>query len=118
MATNYKQLGNTMTFTAPSGGVVSGSAYMIGSLLVVATSSVAVGLPFEGVAVGVFTLPKATGSAWTEGQMLYWDTSANNLATAASLTARRVGCAAVAALSADTTGQVRLHGVPSVVNVA
>jgi predicted RecA/RadA family phage recombinase len=118
MATNYKQPGNTMTFTAPTGGVVSGSAYMIGALLVVATSNVAQALPFEGVAVGVFTLPKATGAAWTEGQLLYWDTAAGNLATAASATARRVGCAALAAASGDTTGTVRLHGVPSVVSVA
>lgn len=115
---NYIKPGVTMTFTAPSGGVVSGTAYLIGSLLVVAASTVAQTLPFEGVAVGVFTLPKATGSAWTEGALLYWDTANANLVTAASATARRVGCAAAAAASGDATGQVRLHGVPSVVNVA
>ena len=115
---NYIKPGNTMTFTAPAGGVVSGSAYMIGSLLVVAAISAAATLPFEGMAAGVFTLPKATGSAWTEGQLLYWDTANSNLVTAQSATARRVGCAAAAAASGDASGQVRLHGVPSVANVA
>ena len=115
---NYIKPGKMMTFTAPTGGVVSGTAYMIGALLVVAATTVAQTLPFEGATEGVYTLPKATGAAWTEGQLLYWDTAANNLTTAQSATARRVGCAAAAAGSGDTSGPCRLHGVPSVVNVA
>lgn len=115
---NYIKPGRTMTFTAPGGGVVSGTAYMIGSLLVVAAATVAAGLPFEGMVEGVFTLPKATGTAWTEGALLYWDTGTSNLVTAPGVAARRVGCVATAAASGDATGQVRLHGVPSVVNVA
>lgn len=115
---NYIRPGTSMKFTAPSGGVVSGTAYLIGALLVVAIKSVAQGLPFEGTTVGVFTLPKATGATWSEGQLLYWDTANGNLVTAASATARRVGCAAAAAASNDTSGPVRLHGVPSVANVA
>jgi len=115
---NYIKRGRTMTFTAPAGGVVSGAGVLIGSLLVVAATSAAAGLPFEGVAEGVFTLPKANGNAWTEGQLLYWDSTSNTLLVAASATARRVGCAAAAAASADTTGQVRLHGVPSPANAA
>jgi predicted RecA/RadA family phage recombinase len=113
---NYIKPGRTMTFTAPA-AVTSGAGVLIGSLLVVAATSAASGQPFEGVTEGVFTLPKASG-AWTEGQLLYWDSAASNLATAASATARRVGCAGAAAASGDTTGQVRLHGVPSAANVA
>lgn len=115
---NYVKPGKMMTFTAPSGGVTSGEGVLIGALLVVAASDAAVGQPFEGMTEGVFSLPKATGAAWTEGQLLYWDTANKNVVTAQSATARRVGCAAAAAGSADTTGQVRLTGSPSVVNVA
>lgn len=115
---NFLSQGDTMTFTAPTGGVVAGTAYLIGALLVVAVSSAAQTLPFAGKTTGVFTLPKATGATWSEGQLLYWDTANANLVTAQSATARRVGCAAAAALTGDTSGPCRLHGVPSVVNVA
>ena len=115
---NYLKSGDVLTFTAPSGGVISGGAYLIGSLLVVAATTVAQGLPFEGVTEGVFKLPKAAGTAWTEGAMLYWDSAASNMVTAQSATARRVGVAAAAALSADTTGLVYLTGVPSPAAVA
>jgi predicted RecA/RadA family phage recombinase len=113
---NYIKPGRTMTFTAPA-AVASGAGVLIGSLLVVAANSAAAGQPFEGVTEGVFMLPKAAG-AWTEGQLLYWDSAANNLVTATSATARRVGCAGAAAASGDSVGLVRLHGVPSVANVA
>ncbi len=115
---NFIKPGEVLTFTAPTGGVVSGTAYLIGSLLVVAASTVAQTLPFEGRRIGVFTLPKATGTAWTEGALLYWDSTNSNLVTAASATARRVGVAAAAAASGDASGQVLLFGVASVVNVA
>jgi len=115
---NFLKMGDTITLTAPVGGVVSGNGYVIGSLLVVAAFTAAAGASFEGRATGVFMLPKATGSAWTEGQMLYWDTANNNLVTAQSLTARRVGIAAAAAASGDTSGVCRLTGAPAPVNVA
>ncbi len=111
--------GKTMTFTAPAGGVVTGVPVLIGALLVVPAYSAAAGASFEGLTEGVFPgLAKAAGSAWAEGQLLYWDTANSNFVTAASATARRVGCAAKAALAADTIGSVRLTGSPSVVNVA
>lgn len=114
----FIQPGDVMTFTAPSGGVVSGTAYLIGALVVVAAKSVAVGLPFEGQAVGVFTLPKITGAAWTEGQLLYWDSATSNVGTVVGATTRRIGHAAAAAASGDATGKVKLIGLPSPANVA
>ncbi len=119
MNINGYKPGKTMTFTAPGGGVTSGVPVLIGSLLVVPASTVAAGLPFEGVTEGVFPgLAKAAGAAWTEGQLLYWDTANSNLVTAQSATARRVGCAAAAAQAADVVGSVRLTGSPAPVNVA
>jgi predicted RecA/RadA family phage recombinase len=109
---NFIQPGDDMTFTAPSGGVVSGNAYLIGALLVVAKNTVAEHLPFPGAAKGVVTLPKHTGTAWTEGELLYWDDGAGEITTVATSNTR-AGVAAAAAASGDTTGTVRLSGVPS-----
>jgi predicted RecA/RadA family phage recombinase len=115
---NFKQPGRVMTFTAPGGGVVSGAPVRIGTLVVIATATVAAGLPFEGVAEGVFLVPKIAGVAWTEGAAIYHDSTANNFGTVVSATTMRVGVAAVAAASGDTTGYVRLNGVGAPLNVA
>ncbi len=109
---NYLQPGDTITLTAPAGGVVSGTAYKIGQLLVVAAATVAATLPFEGAAVGVFTLPKDNTQAWTEGALLYWDDTAKELSTTATGNLL-VGAAESAALAADTTGPIRLNGIAS-----
>jgi|MDSZ01.2.fsa_nt_gb predicted RecA/RadA family phage recombinase len=65
MAKNYVQDGDVLTLTAPTGGVVSGSPYTIGSIACVALVTAAAGLPFTAKATGVFELPCATGL--TEG---------------------------------------------------
>lgn len=107
----YLKPGKTMTFTSPTGGVTVDTPVLIGTLLVIPANTVAQTLPFEGMAEGVFqSMPKATGQAWTEGQLLYWDNTAKNFTTTATSNTR-VGCAAVAAQSADTTGTVRLTGI-------
>jgi predicted RecA/RadA family phage recombinase len=107
---NFLHSGLMMPFTAPSGGVVAGTPYLIGSLLVIAQETVAAGASFDGLTTGVFVLPKATGQAWTEGLKLYWDNTAKNVtSTVGSNTL--VGVAAVAAASADTTGKVRIDAV-------
>lgn len=115
---NFIKPGNTITLTAPAGGVVSGGLYLVGALVVVSATTAAAATPFEASATGVFTLAKATGSAWTEGQTLYFDSANSNFVTAASATARRAGSAVAAAASGDTTGQVRLINIGAPVNVA
>ncbi|SFL26966.1 capsid cement protein [Azotobacter beijerinckii] len=61
MAKNFVQDGDVLTLAAPAGGVVSGTAYAIGQLVVVALEDAAAGQPFQGHAVGVWQLPCATG---------------------------------------------------------
>jgi len=61
MAKNYVQDGEVLTLTAPAGGVVSGGAYAIGQLVVVAIEDAAAGAPFEGHACGVWRLPATAG---------------------------------------------------------
>jgi len=72
----YQQGGEVLTLVAPSGGVVSGTAYKIGSLVVIATKTVAQTLPFDALTVGGVDMPKVVEEGWTEGLKIYWDDSA------------------------------------------
>jgi predicted RecA/RadA family phage recombinase len=105
---NYVQPGDVLTLTAPVGGVLSGTGYKIGQLFVVAAADAEAGEPFEGQLTGVFDLPKATGSAWTEGELLYWDNSADNVTD--TVGDQLIGTAAAAAAPGAPVGRVRLNG--------
>lgn len=73
---NYVQAGDSLTLTAPSGGVVSGMGYVIGDLFVVAAVTVAEGLPFAGKRHGVFEFDAETHASTQEldiGDVAYWD---------------------------------------------
>ena len=118
MSTAAIQPGRTMTFIAPAAGVTNGAAALVQNMVVVPNSTATVGVAFEGNTEGVHLLAKASGAAWTTGQVLYFDTANNNFVTAASATARRAGFAAAPALSGDTTGAVKLNNVGAAVNVA
>ena len=62
---------------------------------------------------GVYaSAPKQTGTAWTEGQLLYWDETADDWDPATSATKTAGAMAVAAAASGDTTGTVRLLGFP------
>lgn len=110
---NFIQPGNVLELTAPEGGVTSGAPVQIGQLLVVPAVTAAADAKFSGQVVGVFTLAKATGQAWAEGAILYWD-AGNDRCTTTATGNLQVGCAAAAAESADTTGSVRLDGIARV----
>lgn len=109
MATNYVQPGNTITLTAPSGGVVAWSPYKIGSLLVIATETVAQTLPFTAAVDGVFDITKVTAEPWTEGLRVYYDTGASKF-TSVSTNNVLAGCAIAVAANPTTTGHIRLNG--------
>jgi len=106
---NLTSAGDSISVVAPNGGLVSGSFYLVGTLAGVCARS---GLQGEIVALkryGVFTLPKAIGAAWTQGDQLYWDNTNKNF-TKTSSGNSKWGMAAAAALSGDTTGSVALSG--------
>lgn len=109
MSQVFQAPGDTLELTAPSGGVLAGTAYKIGQLLVVAKVSVAQTLPFSADVKGVFYLPKTTGAAWTEGELLYWNNSTHKLITTGSGNLL-VGVASAAAASGDAFGYCRLNG--------
>lgn len=98
--------------TAPSGGVTSGTPYLIGSVFGIAGHDADAGATFALWVQGVFTLPKAaatTGSAWTWGEAIYWDNTAKKCTGAAS-GHTKIGVATKTATSPATTGEVRLNG--------
>ena len=104
---NYIQPGDVLTMTAPSGGVSSGDGIKIGSLFGVAVTSAAEGESFQLKTGGVFTLPKTSAQAWTEGAKVYWTgTACTTTASGNTL----IGCATEAAANPSATGSVRLNG--------
>jgi len=105
---NYLQKGENITLPAPV-ALASGAAAMVGAIFGVASSDAAQGEDCVFVRIGVFTLPKAAGSAWTPGQKLYWDSVARNV-TVTIGSNPAIGAAAAAAGSADTSGSVLLTG--------
>lgn len=109
MATNFVQKGETVTLTAPDGGVVSGQAVLIGSLFGVCQYDAAAGDEVEVALVGVFDLPKAA-VAIAEGADVYWKTSTAQITTAGDGD-YAVGAATVAAGQFAGTARVRLNGI-------
>jgi len=104
---NFVNPGKTLELTAPTGGVVSGTPYKIGVIVGIAGNTIAETLPFPLAVEGVFDVPKASGTAWAEGDALYWDDVAKNF-TKTSTSNTLAGYCVLAALSGDTTGRIRL----------
>lgn len=107
---NFIQTGDTVEMTAPSGGVVSGVAYLIGAMFGVAQKTAAEDEKFAFARKGVFEFGKTTSQAWAEGDPLYFDPGTGKLTNVAG-NLRRVAIATKAAQSADTTGEAVI--VPS-----
>jgi len=111
MAANFVQPGNVLTLIAPSGGVVSGVGYVIGSHFVVALVTAAQGATFTGMTEGVFRMKKAaagSGKAFTAGEAIFWDNGANKQWDKTGSGFFQVGVAVDAAATTDTTVLVRI----------
>jgi predicted RecA/RadA family phage recombinase len=109
---NYVKAGDSLTLTAPSGGVVAGLGYLIGNTFVIAHETVAQTLPFEGSTCGVFTLVKQGGAGVTfaEGARVSYDTT-NRRCVAPGTGFVPIGRAIAAAVNADTTVNVVLDDI-------
>lgn len=103
---NFVQPGNQLTLVAPY-AVASGAGCLVGSLFGVAVGSALIGASVEVALSGVYTLAKATGAAWTQGQRIYWDDVAKNC-TGVVGTNKLVGVATAAAAAGDAIGDVLL----------
>lgn len=110
MATNFISPGKTLSFTAPGGGVTSGTCVKIGDILVLALETVAAGSAFQGLRLGVISHVKVSAQAWTEGQQINWDDTAKKFTTVTTGNFK-AGVAAAVAANPSATGQVVLAGV-------
>jgi predicted RecA/RadA family phage recombinase len=107
MATNFIAPDDPLTLPAPSGGVVSGTAYLIGATFGVAGNSAAEGAGFPLHRRGVWQLPKATGVNFGVGAKLYWDNTASAVTSTATSNIL-IGVSRQARVNADTTVEVAL----------
>ena len=106
----FIQPGLVLELTAPTGGVTAGVPVLIGTRLVIPTTTVAETLLFRGMTAGVFSVPKVGSQAWTEGALVYWDDSNKYFTTTAGGNTL-IGAAveAVASGAGDTVGKVRFN---------
>lgn len=80
---NYVQEGcKGLELTAPVGGVVSGKAYKIGGLLVIAAVTKAAGEKFACSREGVFKMPKASALVLAEGALVMHEDSTGEVVAA------------------------------------
>ena len=82
---NFSKPGDSLDLIAPSGGVVSGLAYIIGaSIFAVAVATKAATETFAGIVEGVVTLPKLTTDVVAAGDKLNWNDTNDELQKATS----------------------------------
>lgn len=110
MSTNFRQIGDTVPLTAPSGGVSSGQGFMSGSLFAVAQYDADEGDPVEGCVIGCWVLPKEpTTAAFNQGDIVFFDASTGQCDTTAT-GFFSIGAAIADAGATDTSVLVRLDG--------
>jgi predicted RecA/RadA family phage recombinase len=111
MATNQVQDGKILTLIAPSGGVVSGAGYVIGSLFVVALVTAAEGASFAGATEGVFEMTKVasgSGKAFTAGEHIWYNNTSKSWdKTGSGLF--QIGVATEAAATTATACKVQIN---------
>lgn len=103
---NYKGTGGIVTVAAPE-DADSGEFLIKGGIHGVAGITVLSGADVPLHREGIYSLPKATGTAWVAGDRLFWDTATKKFTK--DSTKRPVPAVAhAAAASGDTTGEVLL----------
>jgi len=105
MANGYKQKGDILSYTL-SGTVASGDVVSMGKLNGVALMGGVSGDVIEVSICGVWNLLKATGTAFVQGDRLYWNSSTGLTKTTTDVP---IGIAASAAASGDVLADVLLY---------
>ena len=107
---NGHSRGDIITFTAPSGGVVSGVPVVIGTLFAIPATTAAEGEKFEGAIVRAWRLQKVAANVTTEGGAAYWNATSNQVTTTAGSN-RLIGAFIEATANGDTEVGVVLNGL-------
>ena len=107
-ATNFVSAGRYMDYT-PVGAITAGDVVVVGELVGVATSDIAAGALGALAIEGIFDFPKAvtSGTAFTNGQLAYWDDT-GDVATTTASTHEQIGYAVEAAADATTRVKIKL----------
>lgn len=110
MATNFVAPGDTVTITAPSGGVTVGIPVVLGQIFGVPAYSAASGVEAEIVTGGIWDLPKtnAASMSMAVGANVHWDAT-NSKCTVSATSNAKLGVVVVAASNTDATVRVRLN---------
>jgi predicted RecA/RadA family phage recombinase len=114
---NFVQPGEVLEMENTTGAAVnSGGVLAKGDVVGVATVDIPEGETGNVAIEGVYELPKASGSAWSQGDKLIWDADAGAFDLPANVTAatgdiKDAGFAAADAGSSNTTGLVALSGL-------
>jgi len=106
---NYIQDGQIIDFIATS-NFVSGTAYSINDIVVVAMQTVAAGKRCPMLCSGVVELPKNPSETFLQGQLLYWDDTNKRLTRTASSN-KRCGFSAEPAASGDMNCRIYLYAL-------
>ena len=88
---NFTEHGEVFEFTATA-PITSGDLVIKGALLGVAGISAAVGDLCRAKRQGVYTLPSDTGTAYVQGDTVYWDSTAKRV-TKTSASNTKIGTA-------------------------
>lgn len=106
---NFVQRGESVTVSAPVGGVSSGQGFLLTTgVFVVAKQTATAGADVDVLLVGVVDFPKAAVAVNT-GDLAYWDNT-NKVVTNVSTSNTKIGLFVAAAGSTVPTGRVRLNG--------
>jgi predicted RecA/RadA family phage recombinase len=98
--------GESIDYT-PGADLTAGDVVVQGELVAIAKLDIKSGKLGALAVDGVYDFAKNTGVAYTVGQLLYWDDTAN-VVTTTSAGNKLIGKVVRAAASADTTVRVRL----------
>ncbi len=118
---NYIQDGSTLDYQNDSGQkILSGDVVIAGSLAGIANTDIEDGEEGSITVDGVFELAKHVGTAISQGDELFWNTTDKEVTKTA--TDKPIGTAHKSELAAATTVHVKLYGsgngVPVAANVA
>ena len=101
--------GAILVYTNSTGSAIAADdVVQIGDLVGIAMAAIANGADGPVLVDGVVKVTKAAGSAWTQGESIFYDSGDDNFQDSASGNTR-AGCAALAAESAATTGYIKLN---------
>lgn len=108
MASNYVQVGDTLTIPAPA-DVLSGGVVIAGAIVGIAQGNALSGALVDVAVTDVWEVPKVGANAFTLGASVYWDATAK-LATTTASGNTRIGVAVAAAGAGVAAVKVRLSG--------